>query len=102
MITAYVRTNGTLTPVTVQLDESLPDDAIWIDLLGPSREEEKLAERALTIALPTREEMQEIEISSRLYQEDGAIYMTATLMAQTDTETPRPGRSPSSSSPTAW
>ena len=43
MITAYVRTNGTLTPVTVALNETLPDDAIWIDLLGPSREEEKLA-----------------------------------------------------------
>ena len=88
MITAYVRTNGTLTPVTVQLDEQLPDDAIWIDLLGPSREEEKLAERALAIALPTREEMREIEISSRLYQENGALFMTATLMTQADTLSP--------------
>jgi magnesium transporter len=88
MITAYVRTNGTLTPQTVQLDDALPDDAIWIDLLGPSREEEKLAERALGIALPTREEMREIEISSRLYQENGALFMTATLMTQADTLSP--------------
>jgi magnesium transporter len=88
MITAYVRANGTLTPVTVQLNETLPDDAIWIDLLGPSREEEKLAERALGIALPTREEMREIEISSRLYQESGALFMTATLMTQADTINP--------------
>jgi magnesium transporter len=88
MITAYVRTNGTLTPVTVALNDSLPDDAIWIDLLGPSREEEKLAERALAIALPTREEMREIEISSRLYQENGALFMTATLMTQAETQSP--------------
>lgn len=88
MITAYVRTNGTLTPLTVQLDDALPDDAIWIDLLGPSREEEKLAERALAIALPTREEMREIEISSRLYQENGALFMTATLMTHADTQSP--------------
>jgi magnesium transporter len=88
MITAYVRTNGTLTPLTVQLDDTLPEDAIWIDLLGPSREEEKLAERALGIALPTREEMREIEISSRLYQENGALFMTATLMTQADTVNP--------------
>jgi magnesium transporter len=88
MITAYVRTNGTLTPLTVQLNETLPDDAIWIDLLGPSREEEKLAERSLGIALPTREEMREIEISSRLYQENGALFMTATLMTQADTVNP--------------
>ena len=88
MITAYVRTNGTLTPLTVQLDEVLPEDAIWIDLLGPSREEEKLVERALAIPLPTREEMREIEISSRLYQESGALFMTATLMTQADTVNP--------------
>jgi magnesium transporter len=33
--------------------------------------------------------MQEIEISSRLYMENGARYMTATLMCAADTETPR-------------
>ena len=40
------------------------------------------------IAVPTREEMQEIEISSRLYVENGARYMTATLMCQSDTPQP--------------
>jgi hypothetical protein len=33
-----------------------------------------------SIAVPTREEMQEIEVTSRLYVENGAHYMTATLM----------------------
>jgi magnesium transporter len=33
--------------------------------------------------------MQEIEISSRLYIENGARYMTATLMCQSDTDTPK-------------
>ena len=41
------------------------------------------------IAVPTREDMQEIEISSRLYIENGARYMTATLMCAADTENPR-------------
>jgi magnesium transporter len=40
------------------------------------------------VAIPTREEMQEIEISSRLYIENGARYMTATLMSQSDTPSP--------------
>ena len=39
--------------------------------------------------MPTREDMQEIEISSRLYIENGARYMTATLMCQSDTDMPR-------------
>lgn len=88
MITAYVRNNGTLTPVAVQAGEPLPERAVWIDLLAPTREEEVLAEGALAIELPTREEMREIEISSRLYQENGALFMTATMMTHVDAESP--------------
>jgi len=39
--------------------------------------------------VPTREEMQEIEVSSRLYVEHHARYMTATLMCNSDTATPK-------------
>ncbi len=46
-------------------------------------------ERLAGIAVPTREDMQEIEISSRLYIENGARYMTATLMCHSDTDMPR-------------
>lgn len=60
-------------------DATLPAGAVWIDLVGPTREEELFVERATGIEVPTREEMNEIEASSRLYQENGAIYMTATL-----------------------
>ena len=48
-----------------------------------------MIERLLGIAVPTREEMQEIEVSSRLYVENGARYMTATLMCQSDTDMPK-------------
>jgi magnesium transporter len=55
----------------------------------PTSLEDKQVERALGIAVPTREEMQEIEVTSRLYVENGARYMTATLMCQSDTDTPK-------------
>ena len=48
-----------------------------------------MSKRHLGISVPTREEMQEIEVTSRLYVENGARYMTATLMCQSDTETPK-------------
>src|SRR4029077_17619362 len=67
----------------------LPDNAVWIDLVGPTQGEDKLVEKFLGIAVPTREEMQEIEVSSRLYVENGARYMTAPLMCQSETDTPR-------------
>jgi magnesium transporter len=68
---------------------SVPEDAVWIDLFSPGHSEDKLVERRLGIAVPTREEMQEIEVSSRLYVENGARYMTATLMCQSETDAPR-------------
>jgi magnesium transporter len=39
--------------------------------------------------VPTREEQQEIEASSRLYQENGAYFMTATLLYTTEQGDPR-------------
>ncbi len=50
--------------------------------------ESELVEQALGLAVPTREEMQEIEPSSRLYAENGARYMTATMMCRSDTDNP--------------
>ena len=67
---------------------TLPEDAVWIELISPSRPEELAVEQALGILLPTREEMAEIEASSRLYSEDGATFMTATVLARTEEETP--------------
>jgi magnesium transporter len=67
----------------------VPEGAVWFDLVKPTVEEDRLVEGALGIAVPTREEMQEIEVSSRLYVENGARYMTATLMFNLDTATPQ-------------
>ncbi len=71
-------------------DWSLPGDAAWVDLYQPTRDEELAAEKALGVLLPTREEMDEIEVSSRLYQEDGAHFMTAFVLigASDDERTP--------------
>ena len=67
----------------------LSENAVWIDLLKPTQSEDKAVEVLAGIAVPTREDMQEIEISSRLYIENGARYMTATLMCAADTDNPR-------------
>ena len=89
MITAYIRNNGTLAPVAIQNGEPLPDKAVWIDLLAPTKDEETSMEAALAVELPTREEMREIEVSSRLYQENGALFMTATVLTQVEAGDPQ-------------
>jgi magnesium transporter len=87
MLTAYDRTASTLSR-RENAAEPVGDSTVWIDLLNPTAEEEKLVEEKLKIDIPTREELQEIEVSSRLYQEDGAHFMTASLLIQINS--PRP------------
>lgn len=77
----------------VQVEQAGPGwrpgpDVVWIDLLRPTREEELAVEGALGVQLPTREEMQALEPSSRLYQEGGATFMTATLLARSHQDAP--------------
>src|SRR4051794_15082386 len=88
MLAVFVPSVSSLKKVAVDL-ASLPESAVWIDLVKPTTAEDKAVERLAGIAVPTREDMQEIEISSRLYIENGARYMTATLMCAADTENPR-------------
>jgi magnesium transporter len=63
--------------------------ASWIDLFEPSVEEEHHLEALLGLELPTREEMRAIEDSSRLYENNGAVYLTANIMVNSESEYPR-------------
>jgi magnesium transporter len=60
--------------------QRIPDDATWIDLEEPTHEEDKLVEQCVGVQVPTREDMSEIEPASRLYEENGALYMTLTAL----------------------
>ena len=62
--------------------------AVWLDLVQPTDVEEAAVEAALSIDIPTRGELAEIEASSRLYQEDGAAFMTANLIRRGDDDRP--------------
>ena len=65
-----------------------PDEFLWADLFEPTVEEEKAVESLLTVDVPTRDEMKEIETSNRLYEEGNAVYMTATVGSKLDSEMP--------------
>src|SRR5688572_23205212 len=91
MLNIFVPTAHGLRRVEPDLSSgtpAIPEQAVWLDLLEPTVEEEKLVEAALRIEVPTREEMKEIETSNRLYEDNGALYMTTTVAAQLDTDQP--------------
>ena len=82
MITAYRSRGNRLEQLNLS-DHHL-GEALWIDLTAPTEAEEDAVEAALGIDIPTREDMQEIEVSSRIYREDGALFLTAQVIASPD------------------
>ena len=80
MLTTYTVENGGLAVRDGAQDPEAIRRAVWIDLLSPSQEEEKRVQAALRLEVPTREEMQEIESSSRLYREGEALFLTANFL----------------------
>ncbi len=68
---------------------ALCEGAVWIDVCEPTREEERDLEATLGLNVPTREEMQAIELSSRLYREGDILYMTGTVLTKAHVERPQ-------------
>ena len=76
MIKAYLRSEDSFRSVSVEPDELVDLDAsslIWLDLLSPSTDELATVERSLKIELPTRQESEEIEFSSRFWEDETGI-----------------------------
>jgi magnesium transporter len=72
-------------PIAPNIRETLTD-ASWIDLIDPTPTETAALEKAFALRVPTKEELGEIETTSRLRVEHGALYMTAPLIIATGDE----------------
>lgn len=69
-------------------DYNPAQDEGWIDLLMPTAEEDRAVEDFLKLSIPTKEDMEEIELSARLYEEADIDYMTIVAIAQMAVEDP--------------
>lgn len=76
MLTAFRRSGKALVETTVA-------DAIWVDLFQPSQEETGSLS-ALGIAVPSLAEMEEIELSNRLYRDEEAEVLTVVVTGEDD------------------
>lgn len=90
MLTLYEPSASGLRQIKFYDADDLQGKAIWFDLYNPTEKEELQVEQALGIDAPSREEMQEIEVSSRLYTTPGgALVLTATVLSATETKRPQ-------------
>ena len=78
-------------PQLARIDAAEPERlALWIDLYRPMPHQvQAVAELGITV--PSLAEMEEIELSNRLYREGGADYMTVVLPGLSETRDPTSG-----------
>ncbi|HEX3808735.1 MAG TPA: magnesium transporter CorA family protein [Rhizomicrobium sp.] len=65
-------------------------NAVWIDLFNPTEEEIKKVGSALNIRLPSRDDLEEIESSSRLQSSDNQLRLSMPIVAHGEDDLPTP------------
>ncbi|PVB62961.1 magnesium transporter CorA family protein [Labrenzia sp. 011] len=88
MIFAYCPSANGLARIELAPGAPLPPTSVWIDLVSPTDEEQKTAEKLMGAEIPTRDEIASIETSERLYVEPGAVVMTVHMPIATRTIDP--------------
>jgi magnesium transporter len=70
--------------LVVRPDGAALERAVWIDLRDPTADERARVEAATKLRLPERADIEEIESSSRVYLEDGALYLSTPMLTGDD------------------
>ena len=70
------------------VDAPPSDGRVWIDLECPDDDEREKTRLECGLRIPSREDLSEIESSSRHYVEDGALYLSAPLLTHADSREP--------------
>jgi magnesium transporter len=83
MIIAITPDAGRLQPVDASNPQSLAR-AVWIDVIEPTDDERREIERHVGLYVSSAAELQEIEHSSRLSTEEGALYLSMPLVQHAD------------------
>lgn len=77
-----------LEPDILGPNDTIPMDAVWIDMVEPTPKEDGKVEQHLGISIPTREDMSDIEPSELLYTENNVRYMTIRLFHNVEGDMP--------------
>jgi len=87
MIKAFIREEETFKSVTLESEELASLDTstiVWLDLVSLTPEESSVVERVLKLELPTRQESEEIEYSSRYWEDESGIWINTSFLVKTD------------------
>lgn len=93
MFTAFAREADRLVRIDTTTTETATTASsaaiLWADILSPDAADAAAAAALLGIAIPTLQQMEEIEPSARLYEEAGAQFMTVPIVVGLDSDAPQ-------------
>ena len=89
MLTLYSREGRTVPAPPHGAAARFPADIVWIDLVRAEKSEAELVEYTTGLAMPSLEDLSEIESSSRLRAENGVLYLSAPLLHRGDSDAPK-------------
>jgi len=86
MIKIFYRQGGEIvfSQSTTEFATISKENVLWIDLLEPSGDEKRATESFLGTEVQTRAQAEEIESSSRFYEEDGVIFANTNFLSPAD------------------
>ncbi|GAB4296918.1 MAG: magnesium/cobalt transporter CorA [Desulfuromonadia bacterium] len=87
MIRAFMKIDGLYRPVSIDPEEIEGIDQgslLWLDLNSPTPDILQRIESYLKLELPTRQESEEIEYSSRYWEDDAGIMINTSFIARHD------------------
>jgi magnesium transporter len=82
MIKFYLKKSGKISLHTQDSIEKLPakNETLWIDIIFPTSNDFRIIENEYNLEFPTRQESQEIEISSRFWEDEDDITINSFFM----------------------
>ncbi len=88
MITGHTCNAGKSAAIADLAAPALPSDVVWVDVFDGSAAEYAFIERATGLHVPSLMELNEIESSSRLRIQDGALYLSTPIVFHADPDEP--------------
>ncbi|MBV9653322.1 MAG: magnesium transporter CorA family protein [Acetobacteraceae bacterium] len=91
MLKTFGCVDSKLVPVPPPFDAGSVPNVAWVDAFEPTGEESRLIESLTGLHVSSREELSEIEASSRLSLENGVLYLSMTQLVKPDDGPARSG-----------
>jgi magnesium transporter len=88
MLTLYNNRGVRSEPAADARRARLTPEIVWIDMLKPEASETAFVEKTTGLAVPSLDELSEIESSSRLRARDGVLYLSAPLIYTAEPDEP--------------